>query len=35
VNPIIVDYPIFIKSDHFYANYFFSKFLFKLIFLGR
>lgn len=35
VNSIIVDYPIFVNSDHFYVNYFFSKFLFKLIFLGK
>ena len=31
-NSFIVDYPIFINSDHFHATYFFSRFLFKLIF---
>lgn len=35
INSSIVDYPIFLNSNYFYVNYFFSKFLFKLLFLGR
>ena len=32
---LLVDYPIFVNSDYFYVSYFFSKFLFKLIILGK
>jgi ribosomal protein S2 len=35
VNSTIIDYPIMLNSEHFYTNYFFSKFLFKLIFLEK
>ncbi len=31
----LVDYPIFVNTDYFYVSYFFSKFLFKLILLGK
>jgi ribosomal protein S2 len=34
-NSLMVDYPIFINSEHFHATYFFSRFLFKLIFVGK
>jgi len=35
INLIVVNFLFFVNSDHFYVNYFFSKFLFKLIFLGK
>ena len=31
----LIDYPIFINTDYFYVSYFFSKFLFKFIFLAK